>query len=323
MLLADAHLDLAWNATRRGRDVTRPAAGQPFVDNETATVGLPDLTAGGVGLVCGTLFAEPHEDARAAASEQLDYYDALEASGHIQIARSRADLAGPGLRLVVLMEGADAIAGPDDVRHWFGRGVRVVGLAWRATRHAAGTGGDGPLSDLGRATVPALDAAGMIHDVSHLAERALDELLDLAAGPVCATHSNCRALVGRDPAGRHLPDRQIAAIVARGGVVGINLLDKFLLPAGSDRRATPEDWAAHVRRVCDLAGDARSVGLGSDLDGGFGRERCPVGIETAADLPRLADALAPHLGDAQIAGVMGGNWRRFFAEHLPDAPVSS
>ena len=45
MLIVDAHLDLAYNV-RRGRDVTRPALEQPVVDNEIATVGLPDLRAG-------------------------------------------------------------------------------------------------------------------------------------------------------------------------------------------------------------------------------------------------------------------------------------
>jgi len=58
MFIVDAHLDLAYNVMR-GRDVTKPAAEQPAVDNETATVGLPDLRKGGVALVCATIFCPP------------------------------------------------------------------------------------------------------------------------------------------------------------------------------------------------------------------------------------------------------------------------
>lgn len=134
------------------------------------------------------------------------------------------------------------------------------------------------------------------------------------------THSNCRALIGPDPAGRHLSDEMIRALVGRGGVIGINFYDRFLLPPDvlSQRRATLADVVRHVDHVCQLAGNARHVGIGTDLDGGFGRERVPAEIETAADLPKVADALAAagH-SDADVAGVMGANWERFFTGSIP------
>src|SRR5688572_20027155 len=58
MFIVDAHLDLAYNVMR-GRDITRPAAEQPVVDNEVATIGLPDLRRGGVGMICATIFCPP------------------------------------------------------------------------------------------------------------------------------------------------------------------------------------------------------------------------------------------------------------------------
>ena len=331
LMLVDAHLDLAWNATQRGRDVTRPAADQPFVDNETATVGLPDLRRGGVGLVCGTLFALPadhrhagYEDAAGArrqVEEQLAWYESAERAGELKIVRSARDVperAGHAIGCVILMEGAEPIERPEDVADWFGRGVRMVGLAWGKTAHAGGTRSPGGLTPLGRATVAALDAAGVIHDASHLAEAAVDELLDLAAGPVCATHSNCRAIVGDDPGGRHLPDRQIKAICARGGMIGLNFYDKFLLPAGRQPPATLADVAAHARRIADLAGRAEAVGIGTDMDGGLGREHIPRELRTAADLPKLADALlAAGFTDAEAAGVLGGHWQRWLRANLP------
>src|SRR5438270_4706476 len=121
MLIADAHLDLAYNVFR-GRDVTRPAAGQPVVQEEIATVGLPDLKAGGVGLICATLFAVPGhynprgyrdaEGARAGALSQLEWYRAQEAAGRLRVVRRRDqvpqqfDECGP-LPAILLMEGAD------------------------------------------------------------------------------------------------------------------------------------------------------------------------------------------------------------------------
>src|SRR5437764_13569663 len=79
MMIVDAHLDLAYNAVLRGRDVTRPAAEQPGVENETATVGLPDIRAGGIGLICATIFCSPKrytnaEEAHQLALDQYEWY---------------------------------------------------------------------------------------------------------------------------------------------------------------------------------------------------------------------------------------------------------
>ena len=75
---------------------------------------------------------------------------------------------------------------------------------------------------------------------------------------------------------------------------GINFFDKFLLPAGEygKRRATLDDVTRHIRHICDLAGNADHVALGTDMDGGLGRNEIPREIQTSADLPRVADALA-------------------------------
>lgn len=337
----DAHLDLAYNAGR-GRDITRPAAEQPDDHGEAATVGLPDLQAAGCDLVCGTLFCLPQSDkepgysnaagAIEQADKQLSAYETLEANGQLRMIRTAGELDGDGLGLIVLMEGADAMTLPGEATDattpagWFRRGVRMVGLAWQATRYTAGTGANGPLTDDGRALVPLLDEAGFIHDASHLAEAALDELLDLASRPICASHSNCRSIVGEDPAGRHLPNRQIEALTKRGGVIGVVFYDRFLLPPAEKaiRRANFSDVLDHIARICDLAGDARHVGIGSDFDGGFGNQHVPEEMTSAADLPKLADALASAgFSDADIRNICGDNWRRFFLEHLPSRVSSN
>jgi membrane dipeptidase len=333
MQIVDAHLDLAYNALR-GRDVTKPAAQQAAKDNDgTPSVGLPDLRAGGVALVCATIFCEPAkgghagyttaDEARAQAKAQLGWYQEQAAAGRMELVTTRAQVSTPArgdaVKAIVLMEGADPFRSADDVAEWYDAGLRIVGLAWKATRMAGGTGEPGPLTPEGRALVKALDAKGIIHDTSHLAEESFWQLLDLATGPVMASHSNCRAIV---PTDRQLSDDMIKAIAKRGGVIGINFYDKFLLPPAQHktRRAALADLTAHVKHMCDLVGDANHVSLGSDMDGGFGAEHIPAEIQTAADLPRIADALtAAGFNANEVEDIMGRNWLRFFRESLPAA----
>src|SRR4051812_46545105 len=199
-VLADAHLDLAYNAVR-GRDVTRPALEQTPDKEGIPTVGLPDLQAGGVRLICATIFCEPDADpptgfrtpeqAHEAAQRQLAWYRARKAEGTMRFMRSPADLPGgdedgrsrmenggnpsvasplpPSSILhpqssILLMEGADPLRTPDDIRPWFDAGLRIVGLAWRRARYAGGTGNPGPITAEGLELVKELDRFGIIHD---------------------------------------------------------------------------------------------------------------------------------------------------------------
>src|SRR5688572_3936169 len=109
MLIADAHLDLAYNALH-GRDVLRPAAEQEpgnIEEDGIPTVGLPDLRRGSIGLICATIFCEPDtrkgkgyktaDEAYAEARRQLSWYQAQFASGEMKLVRGAADLpSAPG-----------------------------------------------------------------------------------------------------------------------------------------------------------------------------------------------------------------------------------
>src|SRR5262245_2990457 len=248
VFIVDAHLDIAYNAAR-GRDPRMPAREQPVVDNEIATVGLPDLRAGNVGLICATIFAEPvsehrprgyrnAEEAHAQALSQLEWYGQATRDGLMRCVRSAGDLprgtafqprsesapqehalptcATSAQPFILLLEGADPIRTPDDVQRFHDAGVRIVGLAWKRTQYAGGTGAPGPLTPVGRDLVGMLDRFTMIHDASHLAEESFWDLMNLTSGPLIASHSNCRAIV---PGDRHLTDEMIREIAKRGGVI--------------------------------------------------------------------------------------------------------
>src|SRR5437764_11144021 len=163
MRMVDAHLDLAYNATR-GRDPRMPAREQPLADNEIATVGLPDLRAGGVDLICATIFCRPagygrdgyttSEEARTQALSQLNWYHERNDEGLLHLVQSGTggppvsclEKEGHGraahatLQAILLLEGADALRSPEDVKEFFAAGVRIIGLAWRKSSYAGGTG---------------------------------------------------------------------------------------------------------------------------------------------------------------------------------------
>jgi membrane dipeptidase len=347
-IIADAHLDIAWNkialdrdffesvADKRAREGARPAHGEG-----SALVGFPELLAGNVRVIFATIYvakARPDrtawgktyatpQEAHAQAMEQVAYYAALATDPRVAIITTRADLERvltaptPKVGLVILMEGADPIVAPEQTLEWFDAGVRIVGPAWSQTRYAGGTRAPGPLTELGRALMPQLERAGMILDTSHLAERSFFDALELFHGAVIASHSNCRVFVDSDP-DRQLSDAMIRAIVARDGVIGVVLYNRFI-QAGWDKGArkdavTLTDVVRHTQRICDIAGDAQHVGIGSDFDGGFGMESAPREIDTIADLRKLGDALAAAgFKDADIANALGGNWIRLLRRALP------
>jgi membrane dipeptidase len=331
-MIVDAHLDLSYNAAR-GRDVRKPASEQQQIGTEIASVGFPDLRAGGVGLVCGTIFCEPakpdgthgyrnSDEAHAQMQSQLAWYRQQFDAGELKHVRDAADLPTKpehAISTIILLEGGDAIRSREDVQLIFDAGIRIVGLAWKATRYAGGTGDTGPISREGKLIVAGLNRVGMIHDASHLAEHAFWQLLDLTDNAIMASHSNCRAIVG-GPSNRHLTDDMIKALVRRGGVIGINFCTQFLIrhdkfPA---EKSSLADVVAHVKHICNLAGNSDCVSLGTDMDGGLGRELIPVEIATSADLPKLGDALSSAgFGDDDVKKIIGENWIRFFRRHLP------
>ena len=315
----DGHLDIAYVALN-GRDLTRPCP-----DPAAGCISLPDLQAGRVAIAFATLYTQPVERAdecpcnypaadaqaaHAAAGRQLELYRALERDGQLSILHEPPAQLSPAdpPRIVLLMEGADPIRSPEDVAAWAEAGLRLVGLTWAlGTRYAGGNARPGPLTGAGRELVAALDERGLIHDVSHLCDESFDGLLACARGPIVATHSNARAVIGGDNQ-RHLHDDQIRAIAARDGVIGLNLFSKFLV---TGRRATIRDCVEHVLHICQIMGHTRGVALGSDADGGFAPPQMPDGLEHPRHYPRLLEALAAAGFDAEaLRGFAYENWLR-------------
>ncbi|NLG28931.1 MAG: peptidase M19, partial [Chloroflexi bacterium] len=160
-----------------------------------------------------------------------------------------------------------------------------------------------------------MDAAGMMLDLTHLNDQSFYEALERYPGSVLASHSNCRALA---PGERQLSDDQIRTLLAHDGMMGIvSAVWMLKEPSGDPTQlrdqVSMETVADHIDHVCQLAGNAEHVGIGSDLDGGFGNRGCPRDLDTFADQLKLVDILRGRgYAEAQIRDVMYGNWVRHF-----------
>jgi membrane dipeptidase len=228
---------------------------------------------------------------------------------------------------IVSMEGADPILSPSQVAEWWEEGLRVLEpVHYGANAYAHGTGASGGLTPLGRDLLKAMDEVRMVLDVTHLADESLGEALDLFRGSVLASHHNCRALV---PGSRQLADEQIRRLIERDAVIGA-AFDSWMLCPGYVFGETPnskvrmEAVADHIDHVCQLAGNARHAALGTDLDGGFGREQSPHDLDTIADIQKISAILrARGYPDPDVEGVMHGNWLRFFRKAWTGRAVAS
>lgn len=337
---------------RQSVQVTRAReAGGPVVEaTGTCIVGLPELLEGNVALVFGTLFTMParrairrpgfvvyqHPDqAHTQAMSQLDFYHRwVDEHPQLSLVQTRSDLdqvlaswpkqpvegeADPRqVGLVILMENADPIRSSAEVEMWVERGLRIVGLAWSGNRYTGGTGEPGPLTDEGRALLNVLADWGLALDLSHMAERAAFEALERFEGVVLASHSNPQHFV---PTDRHLSDDLIRAIAERDGVIGVVLFNRFLRrdwSSGDRKELVSLDHVVDViDYTCQLIGSAAYVGLGSDFDGGLGRESIPAELDTVADMPKIAAALSERgFASQDVEAIMGGNWVRLLRRFI-------
>jgi membrane dipeptidase len=347
LLVFDAHLDLAWNALNWRRDLTTSIEEIRHSEEQINdlhrghnTVSLPELRKADVAVCLGTVLSRcsslgdplldypSREAASAVGVGQVEFYRIMELQGYMRMLLDWPALAshvaewkrtggsGTPLGFILAMEGADPILDPDQVELWRERGLRVVEpVHYGVSHYAHGTGAPGGLTAEGRNLLKAMEAAGLILDVTHLADESFWEALDIYQGPVLASHHNCRALV---PGDRQLTDEQIQALLARSAVIGV-ALDSWMLhpnyvPGATDNSlVSMERVIDHIDHISQLAGNARHCGIGSDLDGGFGTEQSPRELNTIADLQKV-----PHLlqkrgyKESDIEGIMHGNWLRFF-----------
>lgn len=345
-LIFDIHLDLAMNALEWNRDLRLPLErirwrelGQTDrPDRGNGVVSLPEMRRGRIGLCVATQIARAvspfsklpgwhsPEQAWAHTQGQLAWYRAMEEAGelrpvtsrteldqHLELWRTATDTSRLPIGYVLSLEGADSILSWRHLERAFGQGLRALGPAhYGPGTYAHGTNDTGPLPPAGHELLKEMERLGIILDATHLCDESFWDALDRFHGPVWASHSNCRVLADWN---RQFADDQIKALIERGAVIGMAFDAIMMVTGWVHLRSRPQDFNLRLARICDhidhicqLAGNARHVSLGSDLDGGFGTEQTPLDLNGIADLQKLGLLLSQRgYSAADVEAIFHGN----------------
>ncbi|QDT13183.1 dipeptidase [Planctomycetes bacterium K23_9] len=351
MFVFDAHLDLSLNALEYNRDLRQDIAhirGSEAGMNDLAgrgagTVCFPEMRKAGIGLCVATQLAgcmkpaapvgawNSPAQAWAMTQGQLAWYHAMEQDGQLRqitdvdglkehLSNWERDAQNCPIGFILSLEGADSIRTLSDLEASHAQGLRALGPAhYGIGRYALGHDCDGPLSATGRELIAEMDRLDLILDATHLCEQTFWQVMDLYKGPIWASHHNCRTIVD-DP--RQLTDQQIKALADRGGVMGV-ALDVWMVAPNWVRLesthphpgATLEGLADHVDHICQLIGTVKHIGIGTDLDGGFGTEQTPGDLDTIADIQKLFGILSKRgYSDDDLESIASKNFIDFIVK---------
>ena len=349
MFTIDAHLDLSMNAMEWNRDLRRSVFEirqreeglNDKPDRAKGTVAFPELREGNAGLVVATQIAryvEPGnplpgwhsaEQAWAQTQGQLTWYKTMEACGemkmikdintleeHVALWMNDSNNKKP-IGYILSLEGADSLISLKNLETAYEYGLRALGPAhYGPGRYANGTDATGHLNEQGKALLKEMERMNIILDATHLCDDAFWDAMEIFHGHVWASHNNCRALVNHN---RQFTDEQIKVLIERDAVIGAAMDAWMIVPNWIRGKSTPEELNCslerlmdHVDHICQLAGNVLHVGIGSDLDGAFGKEQSPYDLETIADLQKIPLLLEKRgYTKADIENIMHGNWLRF------------
>jgi membrane dipeptidase len=355
-LIFDCHLDLSLNALEYNRDLRLPVhevrqreQGMTDLKGRSAgTTAFPEMRKGRLGICVATQLAGcmtgarpianwmSPEQAWAQTQGQLSYYRAMEECGAmkqifglagleeaITVWQSDAPDESKPIFYILSLEGADSLVTLGHLERSYAEGLRAVGpVHYGPGVHGMGTDAEGPLTPRGRELLREMERLGIILDATHLCDESFRDALDHFSGPVWASHSNCRSLANWN---RQFNDDQIRELIGRGAVIGMAFDAIMMVHGWTHNRSKPQDFqlriekiCEHIDHICQLAGNARHVCIGSDLDGGFGTEQGPLDLDSIADLGRLGPLLAGRgYSQADIDGFFHGNVVGFLRRALP------
>ena len=349
MFTIDAHLDLSMNAMEWNRDLRQPihtirqleAGLTDKPDRGNGTVSFPELRKGNIGLVVATQIARyvapdnklpgwhSAEQAWAQTQGQLAWYKAMEEAGEMVMIKditsleqqlllwnNKEDNSTKPIGYILSLEGADSLITLDHLQIAYNNGLRAVGPAhYGPGRYANGTDATGKLNSDGKALLNKMQQLGMILDATHLCDDAFWDAMDLYEGTIWASHNNCRALVNHN---RQYSDEQIRILIQKDAVIGAAFDAWMIVPHWQRGLSNPAQMNCglnqiidHIDHICQLAGNTLHVGLGTDLDGAFGKEQSPFDLDTIADLQKLPTKFfARGYTALDIENILHGNWLR-------------
>ena len=352
--IIDIHLDLSMNAIEWNRDLTQSvlqinAQEKDLIDKPDrgkATVSLQAMREGNIGFCVATQIARyvksnnplpgwnSPTQAWAQTQGQLAWYRAMEKAGEmIQIIdkkglQNHLDLWSSSepnkpIGYLLNLEGADSIVTLDHLHRAYKQGLRAIGPAhYGPGTYAHGTNSEGGLGTKGKELLNEIEKLNMILDVTHLCDQSFWEAIDHYNGKMWASHSNCRSLV---PNQRQFSNLQIKELIARKAIIGMAFDAWMMIPKWKKGISDPkksglviETIIDHIDHICQLSGNSNHIALGTDLDGGFGKEQCPYDLETISDLQKM-DVLLKKRGYSEndIQKILNQNAINFLMGALP------
>ncbi len=348
MFIFDAHLDLAMNAMEWNRDLTWSVESirtgeigmSDKPDRNKNTVSLRAMRKGNIGLCVATQIArftkktnplpgwKSPQQAWAQTQGQLAWYKTMEDLGEMVQIRNYEQLNAhlelwstsqekKPIGYILSLEGADSIITMDYLEKSYEQGLRAIGPAhYGPGTYAQGTNGTGGLGPKGKELLRKIERLGLILDMSHLNDTSFWETMRFYNGPMWASHTNCRTLVDHN---RQFSDEQIKELINRDAVIGM-AMDAWMLASNWIRGmsspgglgVTLHTVIDHIDHICQLAGNSDHVGIGTDLDGGFGTEQCPSDIDTISDLQKIPKMLQKRgYSPRDIENIMHKNFLQF------------
>ena len=352
--IIDIHLDLSMNAIEWNRDLTQSvlqinAQEKDLIDKPDrgkATVSLQAMREGNIGFCVATQIARyvksnnplpgwnSPTQAWAQTQGQLAWYRAMEKVGEmIQIIdkkglQNHLDLWSSSepnkpIGYLLNLEGADSIVTLDHLHRAYKQGLRAIGPAhYGPGTYAHGTNSEGGLGTKGKELLNEIEKLNMILDVTHLCDQSFWEAIDHYNGKMWASHSNCRSLVSNQ---RQFSNLQIKELIARKAIIGMAFDAWMMIPKWQKGISDPkksglviETIIDHIDHICQLSGNSNHIALGTDLDGGFGKEQCPYDLETISDLQKM-DVLLKKRGYSEndIQKILNQNAINFLMGALP------
>lgn len=352
-LIFDGHLDLSMNALEWNRDfrwsvedIRKSEEGMTDKpDRGKGTVSFQAMREGKIGVCVATQIARyvkrdsrlpgwhSPEQAWAQTQGQLAWYKAMEEAGEMVQIKTADDLSrhlalwedppeDAPIGYVLSLEGADSIVSLPYLERAYEYGLRAVGPAhYGPGTYAHGTDSTGGLGLKGRELIKEIERLGLILDASHLSDDSFWEAMDLFHGTVWASHNNCRVFV---PHNRQFSDDQIKELIRRDAVIGVALDAWMMVPDWIRGKSDPLSMGVSLKQIidnidhiCQLAGNSLHAGIGSDLDGGYGKEQSPYDIETIADMQKIPGMLKEKgYKSEDINNIMSKNWIRLLNKNL-------
>lgn len=348
MFLIDAHLDLSMNAMEWNRDLRLPVHAirerekgmNDKPDRGKGTVSLPALREGNIGLVVATQIGRyvapgsslsgwhSPEQAWAQTQGQLQWYRTMEEAGEMIQIKDKTALqqhltlwmntsinnTQKPIGYILSLEGADSLITPDHLHRAYEYGLRAIGPGhYGPGRYASGTNASGGLNEMGKTLLREMQSLNMILDATHLCDEAFWDAMDLFDGNIWASHNNCRALVNHN---RQFSDEMIQVLIEKKAVIGAAMDAWMIVPGWQKGISDPkqmncglEQVIDHIDHICQLAGNSLHAGIGTDLDGAYGKEQCPWDIDTIADIQVLQEKLIKRgYSQADCENIFHKNW---------------